>query len=235
MALPRIDTPTYQLKLPSTQEIIEYRPFLMKEQKIIMMAQETGDDQQMVVAMQKLVTSCTFNKINIMNLPVYDVEYMFLKIRGKSVGESVEINLICPDDNETQVPTKINLDEIEVQIDVNHNNVIDITDTIKMHMRDPMFSDATSVSGFADNTEGLFKLLNKCIVKISYGDTEYQRSDISDKDIEDFVDQLSSEQFEQIINFFTTAPKLRHVVEVLNPKTKVKGEVLLDGLQSFLE
>ena len=234
MALPRIDTPTYQLKLPSTQEIIEYRPFLMKEQKIIMMAQETGDDQQMVVAMQKLVTSCTFNKINIMNLPVYDVEYMFLKIRGKSVGESVEINLICPDDNETQVPTKINLDEIEVQIDVNHNNVIDITDTIKMHMRDPMFSDATSVSGFADNTEALFKLLNKCIVKISYGDTEYQRADISDKDIEDFVDQLSSEQFEQIINFFTTAPKLRHVVEVLNPKTKVKGEVLLEGLQNFL-
>ena len=235
MALPRIDTPTYQLKLPSTQEIIEYRPFLMKEQKIIMMAQETGDDQQMVVAMQKLVTSCTFNKINIMNLPVYDVEYMFLKIRGKSVGESVEINLICPDDNETQVPTKINLDEIEVQIDVNHNNVIDITDPIKMNMRDPMFSDATSVSGFADNTEALFKLLNKCIVKISYGDTEYQRADISDKDIEDFVDQLSSEQFEQIINFFTTAPKLRHVVEVLNPKTKVKGEVLLEGLQSFLE
>ena len=170
-----------------------------------------------------------------MNLPVYDVEYMFLKIRGKSVGEIVEINLICPDDNETQVPTKINLDEIQVQIDVNHNNVIKITDTVKLYLRDPKFSDATTISGFADNTDGLFKLLNNCVVKITYGDTEYQRSDMNDKDIEEFVDQLNSEQFEQIISFFTTAPKLRHIVEVTNPKTKVKGEVLLEGLQSFLE
>ena len=235
MALPRIDTPTYQLKLPSTQEIIEYRPFLMKEQKIIMMAQETGDDQQMVVAMQKLVTSCTFNKINIMNLPVYDVEYMFLKIRGKSVGESVEINLICPDDNETQVPTKINLDEIEVQIDVNHNNVIDITDTIKMHMRDPMFSDDIGSFSKLENTDGMFKILYRCINEIHYGDDVFNRIDISDKDIEEFVEQLTTEQFQNMTKFFDTMPKLRHVVEVTNPKTNVKSEVVLEGLQSFLE
>ena len=233
MALPRIDTRTYQLKLPSTQETIEYRPFLVKEQKIIMMAQESNDDQEMILAMQKLVHSCTFEKLNIMQLPIYDVEYMFLKIRGKSVGETVELNLICPDDNETQVPTKINLEDIQVQMTVGHSNEIKITDNVTLHLRDPMFSDASSI-GNIESAEGIFKLLNKCIVKIVYGDEEYHRTDISEKDINEFVDQLNTDQFDSIINFFVTAPKLRHVVSVVNPKTNVKGEVLLEGLQSFL-
>ena len=233
MALPRIDTPTYQLTLPSTQEKIDFRPFLVKEQKIIMMAQESSDEKQMVSAMAKLVSSCTFDKINIYDLPVYDVEYMFLKIRGKSVGESVEINLICPDDNKTQVATKINLEDIQVQMTVGHTNVINITDTIKLYLRHPVFSDATSI-GTIDGSEGIFKLLNKCIVKITYDDTEYQRIDISDKDIEEFIDQLNTEQFESIIEFFNSMPKLRHVVDVINPKTNIKSEVVLEGLQSFL-
>ena len=234
MALPRIDTPTYQLTLPSTQEKIDFRPFLVKEQKIIMMAQESSDEKQMVSAMAKLVSSCTFDKINIYDLPVYDVEYMFLKIRGKSVGESVEINLICPDDNKTQVATKINLEDIQVQMTVGHTNVINITDTIKLYLRHPVFSDATSI-GTIDGSEGIFKLLNKCIIKITYDDTEYQRIDISDKDIEEFIDQLNTEQFESIIEFFNSMPKLRHVVDVINPKTNIKSEVVLEGLQSFLE
>ena len=171
MALPRIDTPTYQLKLPSTQETIEYRPFLVKEQKIIMMAQESNDDQEMILAMQKLVQSCTFDKLNIMQLPIYDVEYMFLKIRSKSAGETVELNLICPDDNKTKVPTKVNLDDIQVQMTVGHSNVIDITDTIKLYLRHPVFSDAMTLDG--ENTDSVFKLLNKCIVKIVYGHTYY--------------------------------------------------------------
>lgn len=233
MALPRIDTPTYQLKLPSTQETIEYRPFLVKEQKIIMMAQESNDDQEMILAMQKLVQSCTFEKLNIMQLPIYDVEYMFLKIRGKSVGETAELNLICPDDNETQVATKINLEDIQVQMTVGHSNEIKITDNVILHLRDPMFSDASSI-GNIESAEGIFKLLNKCIVKIVYGDEEYHRTDISEKDINEFVDQLNTDQFDSIINFFVTAPKLRHVVSVVNPKTNIKGEVLLEGLQSFL-
>ena len=234
MALPRIDTPTCQLTLPSTQEKIDFRPFLVKEQKIIMMAQESSDEKQMVSAMAKLVSSCTFDKINIYDLPVYDVEYMFLKIRGKSVGESVEINLICPDDNKTQVATKINLEDIQVQMTVGHTNVINITDTIKLYLRHPVFSDATSI-GTIDGSEGIFKLLNKCIIKITYDDTEYQRIDISDKDIEEFIDQLNTEQFESIIEFFNSMPKLRHVVDVINPKTNIKSEVVLEGLQSFLE
>ena len=234
MALPRIDTPTYQLTLPSTQEKIDFRPFLVKEQKIIMMAQETQDESQMIRAMSDLVKSCTNNKIDIDKLPIFDVEYMFLKIRGKSVGETVEINLICPDDNETQVPTKINLDDIQVQMTVGHNNIINITDKIKMELRYPIYDDATQLGGL-ETTDGVFKLLNKCISKIVYGDTEYNRVDITDKDIEEFLEQLNTEQFQKIVEFFNTMPKLRHVVEVTNPKTKVKSEVVLEGLQSFLE
>ena len=234
MALPRIDTPTYQLTLPSTQEPIDYRHFLVKEQKIIMMAQESNDETQMVRAMTDLLTSCTFGKIDISVLPTYDVEYMFLKIRGKSAGETVELNLICPDDKETKVQTKINLEDIQVQMTVGHSNEIEITDKIKLYLKHPMFADAMSLNT-ETTSDSVFKLLNRCVVKIVYGDTEYNRVDITDKDIEEFVEQLNTEQFEKVINFFNTMPRLRHVVDVTNPKTKVRSEGLLEGLQSFLE
>ena len=158
MALPRIDTPTYQLTLPSTQQKIDFRPFLVREQKIIMMAQESQDEKQMVRAMSDLVTSCTFNKFDVNKLPIFDVEYMFLKIRGKSIGETVELNLMCPDDGETQVPTKINLEDIEVSMTVGHSNMIDITDNIKLQLRYPIYSDATQVGGL-EQSDGVFKLL----------------------------------------------------------------------------
>ena len=234
MALPRIDTPTYQLTLPSTQQKIDFRPFLVREQKIIMMAQESQDEKQMVRAMSDLVTSCTFNKFDVNKLPIFDVEYMFLKIRGKSIGETVELNLMCPDDGETQVPTKINLEDIEVSMTVGHSNMIDITDNIKLQLRYPIYSDATQVGGL-DQSDGVFKLLTRCIDKIIYGDQEYNRVDITDKEIEEFIDQLNTDQFNNIVEFFNTMPKLRHVVQITNPKTKVKSEVVLEGLQNFLE
>ena len=234
MALPRIDTPTYQLTIPSTQQKIDFRPFLVREQKIIMMAQESQDEKQMVRAMSDLVTSCTFNKFDVNKLPIFDVEYMFLKIRGKSIGETVELNLMCPDDGETQVPTKINLEEIEVSMTVGHSNMIDITDNIKLQLRYPIYSDATQVGGL-EQSDGVFKLLTRCIDKIIYGDQEYNRVDISDKEIEEFIDQLNTDQFNRIVEFFNTMPKLRHVVQITNPKTKVKSEVVLEGLQNFLE
>jgi len=234
MALPRIDTPTYQLTLPSTQQKIDFRPFLVREQKIIMMAQESQDEKQMVRAMSDLVTSCTFNKFDVNKLPIFDVEYMFLKIRGKSIGETVELNLMCPDDGETQVPTKINLEEIEVSMTVGHSNMIDITDNIKLQLRYPIYSDATQVGGL-EQSDGVFKLLTRCIDKIIYGDQEYNRVDITDKEIEEFIDQLNTDQFNNIVEFFNTMPKLRHVVQITNPKTKVKSEVVLEGLQNFLE
>ena len=234
MALPRIDTPTYQLTLPSTQQKIDFRPFLVREQKIIMMAQESQDEKQMVRAMSDLVTSCTFNKFDVNKLPIFDVEYMFLKIRGKSIGETVELNLMCPDDGETQVPTKINLEDIEVSMTVGHSNMIDITDKIKLQLRYQIYSDATQVGGL-EQSDGVFKLLTRCIDKIIYGDQEYNRVDITDKEIEEFIDQLNTDQFNNIVEFFNTMPKLRHVVQITNPKTKVKSEVVLEGLQNFLE
>ena len=234
MALPRIDTPTYQLTLPSTQQKIDFRPFLVREQKIIMMAQESQDEKQMVRAMSDLVTSCTFNKFDVNKLPIFDVEYMFLKIRGKSIGETVELNLMCPDDGETQVPTKINLEEIEVSMTVGHSNMIDITDKIKLQLRYPVYNDATEVNSL-EQSDGVFKLLTRCIDKIIYGDQEYNRVDITDKEIEEFIDQLNTDQFNGIVGFFNTMPKLRHVVQITNPKTKVKSEVVLEGLQNFLE
>ena len=234
MALPRIDTPTYQLTIPSTQEKIDFRPFLVREQKIIMMAQESQDEKQMVRAMSDLVTSCTFNKFDVNKLPIFDVEYMFLKIRGKSIGETVDLNLVCPDDGETQVPTKINLEEIEVSMTVGHSNMIDITDKIKLQLRYPVYSDATQVGGL-EQSDGVFKLLTRCIDKIIYGDQEYNRVDMTDKEIEEFIDQLNTDQFNSIVEFFNTMPKLRHVVQITNPKTKVKSEVVLEGLQNFLE
>ena len=159
MALPRIDTPTYQLILPSTRENIDYRPFLMKEQKIIMMAQESKDDKQIIKAMIDLVTSCTFGKVDISNLPTYDVEFMFLKIRRKSAGESFELNLVCPDDNQTKVQTKVNLDDIQVQMTVGHSNEIEITDKIKLYLKHPMFADAMSLNT-ETTSDSVFKLLN---------------------------------------------------------------------------
>ena len=234
MALPRIDTPTYQLTLPSTQEKVDYRPFLVKEQKIIMMAQESSDETQTIRAMTDLLTSCTFGKIDISTLPTYDVEYMFLKIRGKSVGETVELNLICPDDKKTKVTTKVNLEDIQVQMTVGHSDEIEITDKIKIYLKHPVFADAMSLNTEVAS-ESVFKLLNRCVVKIVYGDIEYNRVDITDKDVEEFVDQLNTEQFEKLINFFNTMPRLRHVVDVTNPNTKIKSEVLLEGLQNFLE
>ena len=233
MALPRIDTPKYQLELPSTGEKINYRPFLVKEQKIIMLAQESKDNKQITKAMSDLVKSCTFDKVDAENSPIFDIEYIFLKVRSKSVGETVDINLICPDDQVTQVPVKINLDDIDIQITEDHTKEIKITENVKLHLKYPILSDMESITG-DDNVTGYFEVFNKIIERIHYGDDVYHRVDMTDDDIEEFIDQLSGEQFERITDFFNTMPKLRHVVEITNPKTQVKSEVALEGLSSFL-
>tara|TARA_Y100000356_G_scaffold104580_1_gene90296 strand:+ start:168 stop:872 length:705 start_codon:yes stop_codon:yes gene_type:complete len=233
MALPRIDTPTYQTNLPSTGQTVQYRPFLVKEQKIMMMAQESGDEKQTVDALSRLVTICTFNKVDVTNAPTFDIEHLFLRIRSKSVGESVDVSITCPDDDKTQVRTKINIEDVKVQTYSDHNNIIDLTDTIKIVLRYPSLSDIGMV-GDTQTSDGIFKLLYRCIHEIHHNDDVYNRVDMSEKDIEDFIDQLTSEQFEKITKFFQTMPKLSHKVSVTNPKTKVRGEVVLEGLQSFL-
>ena len=233
MALPRIDTPTYQTNLPSTGQEVQFRPFLVKEQKIIMMAQESGNEVEITNALSQLVSTCTFNKVDVTNAPTFDIEYLFLKIRSKSAGETVDIRITCPDDEKTQVPVKINLDEIRIQTTDGHTPFIGITDKIKMVLRYPTLFDLTQVDN-AQSSDGTFKLMYRCIHEIHFGDDVYNRIDISDREIEEFIDQLTTDQFESITNFFQTMPKLRHIIEVTNPNTNVKNEVVLEGLQSFL-
>ena len=233
MALPKLDTPKYQLKLPSTGEMIDYRPMLVKEQKVIMMAQESDDQKEIMNGMADLISSCTFGKLDARNLPMFDVEYIFLKIRAKSVGEVIDLSVICPDDGVTSVIKKINIGEIDLQISENHTNKIDITDNIKLYLNYPILSDISIIND-EDDTDTTFKMICRCFKELHSGDEVYHRVDIKDSDINEFLDQLNTEQFMGVTNFFETMPKLRHTIQVTNPKTNVTSEVLLEGLQSFL-
>ena len=233
MALPKLDTPKYQLTLPSTGEKIEYRPFLVKEQKIILMAQESQDENQILNAVGDLVNSCTFGIIDAKKSPTFDIEYIFLKIRSRSVGETTSVNVVCPDDNKTQVPVKINLDEIELLTNKDHKTNIQLTDKFTLNFRYPLMSDLYGIDA-NDTTETSFALINKCVTSIQYGDEIYNRVDMTDAELNDFLEQMNSRQFAEVMDFFNGMPRLRHIIKVTNPKTKVQSEVVLEGLQSFL-
>lgn len=233
MALPKLDTPKYQLTLPSTGEKIDYRPFLVKEQKIILMAQESQDENQILNAVGDLVNSCTFGIIDAKKSPTFDIEYIFLKIRSRSVGETTSVNVVCPDDNKTQVPVKINLDEIELLTNKDHKTNIQLTDKFTLNFRYPLMSDLYGIDA-SDATETSFSLINKCVTSIQYGDEIYNRVDMTDAELNDFLEQMNSRQFAEVMDFFNGMPRLRHIIKVTNPKTKVQSEVVLEGLQSFL-
>ena len=235
MALPKLKTPIYTLDLPSTGEKVKYRPFLVKEQKILMMAQESENETEIFDAVTTLVNSCTFDKIDGKKSPLFDIEYIFLKIRSKSVGETTTINVLCPDDNETYAPVSIKFDDVYVQMIDNHSNIIDITDDIKMVMKYPQLSDIKSMSSVKNEQSQVFDILKKCIWEVHHGDVIHNRVDVTDSDIEEFIDNFTTEQFEKVTQFFNTMPKLRHAVKVTNPKTKVESELVLEGLESFLE
>jgi len=231
MALPKLDTPVYDLELPSTGKSIKFRPFLVKEQKILMMAEESKDENEVYNAMKQIITLCTFDDLDVENAPIFDVEYAFIKIRSKSVGETIDFRVICPDDNETYGETTVKLDEVEVQVEDEHTNIIEISDTIKIIMRYPTIANAKNFTG---STNDVFDILKNCIHEIHHDETIYHRIDITDKDIEEFIEGFTVDQFKKVTDFFETMPKLRHFVEVVNPKTKVKSEVLIEGLESFL-
>ena len=235
MALPKLNTPTYSLVLPSTGEEVKFRPFLVKEQKLLMLAQESENNKEMLDTVVKIVSSCTFNKVDPTHSPVFDIEYVFLKLRAKSVGENVEVTLLCPDDEETYTTKKINLDKIEIEVDESHSNEIQLTEQIKLIMKYPQMSDMNQINT-QDNSQInlVFSVLKHCILEVQDGDTSYQKVDISDKDLEEFIDSFDTEQFEKIMTFFETMPKLREKVEVTNPKTQVTSEIVLEGLESFL-
>ena len=232
MALPKLDTVTYDLTLPSTGQKLEYRPFLVKEQKALLIAQESEDDKQIEKAFAQIINDCVLDDVDPYTLPMFDVEYIFLRIRGKSVGEKVKLNLLCPDDEKTRVDVEINLEEVDVQMSVGHTNTIKLSNDITMVMKYPCLKDMT---GFDDEGEitNIFEMVKRCVHEIRQGETVYNRVDISDKELDDFIGSMTTNNFEDITNFFNTMPKLIHVIEVKNPKTKKKTEIPIEGLQSF--
>ena len=233
MALPKLDTPTYTLELPSTGEKIKYRPFLVKEQKSLMILQEGDTDKKNVYdALTTVMENCTFNNVQVDKMPVFDFEYVFLKIRCKSVGETAELKILCPDDDETRVPVKVNLDEIDAQVTEEHVDTVQVTDKISIVLRWPTVKDVSDLDS-DDIVDGTMTLLNKCITEITDGDTIHRRSDFNDKELSEFVDSLPTDTFEDIGKFFETMPKLLHVIKVKNPKTNVESEVVVEGIDNF--
>ena len=236
MALPKLNTPTYELELPSTGEKIKYRPFLVKEQKILMMAQEGKDDKELNNAMTGLVSDCTFGTVDATNSPMFDVEYIFLRVRGKSIGEKVTLNLTCPDDEETQVPVTIDLDDIKVVKNDDHTNRIKLSDDLMMEMKYPSLDEFIKNNfDFADKNQmdQSFELIASCIDKIFSEDEVWATEDCTKKELNEFLEQMNSSQFKDIEKFFETMPKLSHKLKVKNPKTKKENEVVLEGLASF--
>ena len=233
MTLPKLNTPQYDLELPSTGGKIKYRPFLVKEQKLLMMAQESENEDQIANTITSIIDSCTDGQLNAKQLPIFDVEYIFLQLRSKSVGETSNIKVLCPDDGKTYVEKIIKLDEIDVHMTADHTNIVELTDKIKILMKYPVMGDMKGID-ISAGLDGTFGLISKCVHEIHDGDTVHSRIDMSDKELDEFIDTLTSNQFEQVMNFFNTMPKLRHSISVTNPKTKKKGEVMLEGLQSFL-
>ena len=231
MALPQLNNATYELELPSSGEVVEFRPFLVKEQKILMMAQESEDVKQVETAFANIIKACTFDKLDAYKLPLFDVEYIFLKLRSKSVGEEVEIMVPIPDTEET-VPVKVNLDKVDVLQNEDHTNEIALTDDIKLIMTYTTLKDMHRFDG-AEETESTFDLIKSCIYEIHAGDEIHHKTDVSNKELVDFIDSMSTDNLESIGVFFSTMPSLTHMIKVKNPKTKKNVEVELSGLQSF--
>ena len=232
MALPKLNNANYELTLPSTGKQLRYRPFLVKEQKALMIAQESEDDKLIENTFAQIISDCVLDEIDPYKLPMFDIEFIFLKIRGKSVGEKVQLKLLCPDDNKTYVDVEIDLEEVDVQMPVDHNNVVKLTENIKLIMRYPTL---TNMKSYDDDGQikSMFDMMKNCIHEVHDGETVHHRIDMSENDLENFIDSMSTDNFENLSNFFETMPKLIHVIEVTNPVTKKKNEIPIEGLSSF--
>jgi hypothetical protein len=237
MPLPKIATPTYELELPSTGQTVKYRPFLVKEEKVLVIALESEDPKQITTAIKTVIKNCILTKgIKVEALPTFDIEYLFLNIRGKSVGEVIEVNVICPDDETTPAKVEINLDDIKVQKDDKHTNKIKLDDSIMMEMKYPSLDEFIKNNFDLNDTSNMdqsFDLIASCIDKIYTEEEVWVAADCTKKEINDFLESMNSSQFKEIEAFFSTMPKLSHTINVINPKTKVESEVVLEGLASF--
>jgi hypothetical protein len=234
MALPKVNTPTYELVVPSTDEKVKFRPFLVKEEKILLIAMEAQEQSGILNAVKDIVKSCTFDKFDVNRAPIFDIEYIFLNIRAKSVGEVSTVNLRCPDDNETFVQTEIDLTTVDVQITEGHTNKIELTDEMGMIMQYPTldsFTDSTTVI----NASNMLDVIASCVSQIydKKGEDVYDAKDSTKQEIIDFLESLNSKQFLEIQKFFDTMPKLTHTVNIENPETKVKSDITLTGLNDF--
>ena len=237
MPLPKIATPTYELELPSTEETIKFRPFLVKEEKLLVLALESEDTKQITTAIKNVIKNCILTKgVKVETLPTFDIEYLFLNIRGKSVGEVLDVNIICPDDGETEVGVKIDLDEIKVKKNDDHKKQIKLDDSIMMEMKYPSLEQFVKNNFDLNDKNAMdqsFELIASCVDKIYSEDEVWAAADCTKKEMTEFLEQMNSSQFKEIESFFETMPKLSHTIKVKNPNTKKENEIVLEGLASF--
>jgi len=237
MPLPSIATPSYTLEIPSLKKEIKYRPFLVKEEKILIIAMESEDPKQIANAVKTVINNCILTKgIKVEQLATFDIEYLFLNIRGKSVGETVDILITCPDDEVTQVPISINLDDIQVEFKKDHSRDIKLDDNLTLRMRYPSMNEFIK-SNFGNqfnlSVNDTFDLIISCMEQVYNEEESWTATDCTQKELTEFIEQLSSKQFKEVENFFTTMPKLSHTLKIKNPNTEVESEVVLEGLSSF--
>ncbi len=234
MPLPKLVAPTYELELPSTGEKIKYRPFLVKEEKILLLAMESEDEKQMTSAVKTILKNCILSKIKVEDLATFDIEYLFLNIRAKSVGEEIELNVPCPDDNETMVSVKINVEDIKVQKSEEHKRIIELNDSVSVVMKYPSMETFVKTNLTSSNTtEDVFEIASSCIEQVIEGEEVYEVKSFSKKEISDFMESMDTAQFLKIQQFFETMPKLSHTIKVTNPNTEVTSDVVIEGLASF--
>jgi len=228
MGLPKLNTPTYELVLPSTEETIKYRPFLVKEQKLLLLAQESENKKEMLDAISQIIENCTFGTINGKESYVFDVEYVFLQIRRKSIGDKITLNLLCNDDGITRVPTEIDLNDVKVEIGDNHTNKIQLTDDVQLIMTYPRIYTIDSI-----NSDNSYDIVVKCVHQITEGDKIYERVDMSDEDLIEFIESMNTDNLSSVLDFFDTMPKIKHQIKVINPNTNVENTINMEGIESF--
>jgi|TARA_B110000211_G_C13959998_1_gene500126 hypothetical protein len=235
MALPKLNTPTYELEVPSTDEKIKYRPFLVKEEKILMIAMESKDNAQIIQAVKDIVTSCTFEKVNVSTMPMFDMEFIFLNIRAKSVGEVSKIKVLCPDDKTTYANVELDLTEVAVQVGDDHTNKIELTDEMGMIMTYPTIDSFLETGIETITADNMLDVIGSCVLQIyeEKGEKVYQAKDQTKKELTDFIESMNSGQFRKLQSFFDSMPKLKHTIKVKNPKTKKTSDVVLSGLNDF--
>jgi hypothetical protein len=232
MALPKLASAKFELTLPSTGEKVEYRPFLVKEEKALMIAQSTGKQDDIMRAVKDVITSCTFEKVDASKLPIFDLEYIFINLRAKSVGEIVKLMVTCPDDNTTQVQVEVDLTKIECHKEVGHDTNIRLTDEIGLIMDYPKVNSVQELD-LENDMESTFEVIKSCVRQVYDSNNVYEKVDMDKEDLNDFIESMSHDQFDKVQEFFNTMPKVKHMIKVKNPKTGVDGEVVLQGMADF--